>query len=101
MARPLRPRPPLAIAPVFVTQKTSFAVLGIDERPFLEQVVPLCEGHVVSLGKLRAIPVDVVLERLRSKAAAGSTVPSPVTTADDQPESADGVLKALGLRRAS
>ncbi len=100
MARTLRERP-LSIVPLLVTQLNCEAVIGVNGRRYLESIVPRFAGHVIAIGKLRAIPADVLLERLRGLPSPSAE--EPIETADDdkQPETADGVLRAIGLRRSA
>lgn len=94
------PRSPQLVAPVLVTQLNCEAVIGVNERRYLESVLPLCEGHVIEIGKLRAVPVDVLLEKLSARVALVAERPSVERTAP-QPTSADDVLADLGLRRSA
>jgi hypothetical protein len=102
-ARNLRPRPQLALAPLYVSQETSHALLGITGRKFLEQVVPRCAGHTVRLGKTVLVPVEIVAARLRELAAPDGAEPEPADDDDERapaaPETGDEVLAALGLER--
>lgn len=100
--RKLRPREPIAPMPVLITQINCKAVIGVDERRYLEQVVPLCKGHVASVGKLRAVPVGVVLDVMaRLAASEGAHVQdSSDDDSDDAPTTADEVLARLGMKRA-
>ncbi len=65
----MKTRPPLVVRPLFVSQDTAFAVLGIAPRKFREVLVPMCRGFVVRVGKSALIPVDVAEDKLRSLAA--------------------------------
>ena len=104
MKRPLLPRPGQTITPVLVTQLNCDAVIGVDPRRYLEKVVPLCPGHVAEIGKLRAVPVAVVLEAMRTLAGTRATEAGATPIAlgdDDELDTADKVLARLGMRRAS
>jgi hypothetical protein len=107
--RPTKPRPPVALRASFVSQENCFAVLGVDPRRYLERVVPICQGHVIALGKLRLTPIDVAEEKLREMAAAPSvdaSAPDSDEHQDDddedegQPRSVNEVLRAVGRARA-
>ena len=87
-----------------MSQENCFAVLGVDPRRYLDRVVPLCRGHVVSLGKLRLTPVDVAEEKLRELTTIqGDTerFGSERDDDEDQPRSIDDVLRAVGRERTS
>jgi hypothetical protein len=104
VTRPLRPRAPTAIAPATVSQLSCLPVLGVDERRFLEIVVPKCE-HVSRLGRLRVVEVDDALRALRDLAPAEDPGEDPNEVRGDESEesgdfaSVDAVLKKLGRVR--
>ena len=54
---------------MYVSQETSYALLGINGRKFLEMIVPRCQGQVTRLGQTAMVPVDVVVECLARLAA--------------------------------
>lgn len=99
--RKVRPRPAVALRASFVSQETSLQLLGVDARRYLDLVVPLCKGAVVSLGKLRLVPLDDAEAALRGLASNDST--SSEVDDDDvrvgQPETVDAVLAAIGRVR--
>jgi hypothetical protein len=110
MPRQLRPRQPVAVAAAYVSQLTCLQLLGIDARRYLETVVPRCKGDVVPLGKLRLVPLDVAVLRLRELAAsdddehrgvAADASEVDVEAEDDQPTSVDAVLRRLGKERVA
>lgn len=86
------------VAAALVTQINCEAVLGIDARRYLERVLPLCRGHVISIGKLRAVPVAVALAKLQELPS--SDEPTPLVL-EDEPTSADDVLRRIGMRRSA
>ena len=107
MKRELRPRAPVPIVPVCVSQITSAAILGVDERRFLELVVPRCE-RVSRVGRLRLVEVEEALRALRSLSLPDgeeSRAESDGAATDDAEEeqgefgSVDDVLRKLGRRR--
>ncbi len=100
MTRTIRQPDSIAVQAVVVTQENCASVLGIDPRRYLERIIPLCAGHVAQLGRLRAIPVSIVLQKLReiARTAAGGEL-TPAVAADDELQSVDDVLRALGMRR--
>jgi len=100
MARALRPRPPVALSAAMVSQLTSLPLLGIDPRRYLDLVVPLAREHVIAIGKLRPLPLDVAVEALRGLAAGDEQPAEPAADEPRQPETGDDVLRALGLERA-
>jgi len=92
---------------LFVSQETAFALLGITPRKFRDLLVPLCRSSVVRIGKSALIPVDVAEGTLRALGSTklGSSVERDQDSAETQPlddelDSADAVLYALGRRRA-
>jgi hypothetical protein len=100
--RQLRPRPAIALRASFVSQENCLQVLGVDARRFLERVVPTCKASVVSLGKLRLVPIDdaeAALRRLATPAGQHSDDgdDNPV---DLQPQTPEEVLAKLGLERS-
>jgi hypothetical protein len=102
----MKARPPLVVRPVFVSQETAFAVLGITPRKFREVLVPMCHGFVVRVGKSALIPVDVAEGKLCLLAVDGHAVDAedgPGLTDeppdDEQPQTVDAILHALGRRR--
>jgi len=106
--RAMKPRPALVVRPLFVSQETAFAILGIAPRKFRELLVPMCRGFVVRVGKSALIPVDVAEGKLRSLAAdAGAAEVDDDTEFngdgrdDEQPQTVDAILHALGRRRAT
>jgi hypothetical protein len=104
----MKARPALVVRPLFVSQETAFAVLGITPRKFRELLVPLCRGSVVRVGKSALIPADVAEGTLRSLAVGGiggdaQDDPEPTNDRaddDDELQTADDILRALGRRRA-
>ncbi len=98
------PNPAPALAPALVSQLTSIAILGIDERRFLDRVVPLCRPHVTRFGKLRLIPIDVAVAKLR-ELADGDEAVNPTVAANDgaasEPRTVDEVLARVGHRRVA
>jgi hypothetical protein len=107
--RELRPKPDVGVTPATVSQLTSLAALGIDERRFLEQVVPLCRS-VAKVGRLRVVPVAEALRALEKLAPADEAptrdvsgqAPSVAKTGEDEAidfASPDEVLARLGRRR--
>ena len=106
MKRQLAPTPDVGVTPATVSQLTALATLGIDERRFLEQVVPRCRD-VARVGRLRVVPVAEALRALRELAPGDDEVEAPAPNdvpkpTDDQAidfASADEVLARLGRRR--
>jgi hypothetical protein len=85
-----------------ISQLNVEPLFGINDRRFLDDVVPRCRPHVIELGRLRLVPVDVMVEALRGIAPAeGPRTNDEVTMVDDdQPTTAAGVLERLGLEVA-
>ncbi len=104
MTRAIKPRSPIAIAPATVSQLSSLQTLGVDERRFLELVVPKC-GHVSKLGRLRVVEVEEAIRVLRELSPAGegeveTRVSSDAPPAEDPEEEEGGsLLTKLGRVR--
>lgn len=92
--RTLKPRQPVAMAAAMISQLTSMPLIGVDERRFLDVVVPMCRDVVVSVGRLRLVPLDIAVERLRATAV-GADAEAPDSDVS-QPETAAAVLARLG-----
>ncbi len=98
MSRTMKPRLALAVTPACVSQATSAAVLGIDERRFRE----LFGKHpgAVRVGKLVVIELHEALDALRAlRSSAVNVEAEPDDEEDDGPSDVDGVLAAIGRRR--
>lgn len=93
--RPLKAREPVSLAPAFVSQLTSLAVLGIDERRFRETFGK--HPSAARVGKLVVVSVDVARDVLCAKA---TELPTDSEPDDDEPRDVDDVLARLGRRRA-
>lgn len=95
--RALKAREPLSLAPVTVSQLTSLAVLGIDERRFRETFGK--HPNASRVGKLLVLDVSDARAALRSmRAATAPAEPAPEYSDDDGPADADEVLARLGRR---
>jgi hypothetical protein len=96
--RAMRPRAPIALLAAYVSQLNCLPLLGINDRRFLDAVVPKCVGHITALGKLRFVPLDVAVEKLGELAVAGSNPAVDVdeTEDDDQPQTAAEVRARMG-----
>lgn len=100
MSRALRPRDPIVIAAVLVSQENCLAVIGVNPQRYLEKIVPLCAGHVAELGKLRIIPVAVVLDAVRRLASMRTNDAAiDVEIADEH--TTDSLLASVGMRRTA
>jgi len=100
--RTKKPRAPLAVAPLYISQETAPALLGITGRKFLEQVVPRCQGQVTRLGQTAMVPADVVVACLARLAANDGDDDQPDAQSvadDDEPQGVDAVLRRLGKER--
>jgi hypothetical protein len=98
-SRRRKPRPPLVVRPSFVSQDTSFAVLGLTPRKFLDLLVPRCGGEVVRIGRTVLVPLEVAEARLRCLAGDSAAVEAQLDDEDGQPASVDQVLASVGMRR--
>ena len=95
IARALRAKPTLAVTPLVITDQTSFAVVGLDDRQFRDLV------------KQHGIPSRVVGRRLLVLARDLETfVRKTIAEAPDAPsdmgaalEDADRILAKIGKRR--
>jgi hypothetical protein len=89
------------VSPATVSQLTSLAILGVDERRFLELLVPRCK-RVAHVGRLRLVPLD---EAMRALATLANDATPPMPGGNDdpgderQPETVDDFLAVMGLRR--
>jgi hypothetical protein len=99
--RPRTPRPPLAVRPSFVSQETSFAVLGLPPRKFLEALVPRCQDDVVRIGRTVLLPIEAAEAALRSLRAEASVTVQEEERGDEQPESVDAVLASVNMKRSA
>jgi hypothetical protein len=97
--RTRKPRPVLVLRASFVSQETSFAVLGLTPRKFLDLLVPRCRGEVVRVGRTVLVPLEVAEARLRSLAGDSAAVEAQHDDDDGQPASVDQVLASVGMRR--
>lgn len=88
----------IAPTPIFVSQLTCEAVLGIDSRRYLEMLREHHELSVVQRGKLRLVEVASVRELLRGLA---TTTAAPAPSIEAELETADEVLAALGRKRSA
>ncbi len=100
MTRDLKPRAPVVTAPIAVSQLTCQSLLGIDDRRFLELVVPRCKG-VARVGRLRIVEADEVRRVLRDLAPVEEDEPAPVAANDGVEPSVDDMLAKLGRRRVA
>lgn len=93
-----------AIHPVTVSQETCREVLGCDDRRYLEKVREhASELRPVRIGRLVVVRVSAWLALIERLGAEGHDVDElavPPPANDQQPETADDVLAALGRRRA-
>jgi hypothetical protein len=95
-----KPRPSFVVRASFVSQETSFALLGIVSRKFLEVLVPRCCG-VARVGRTVLVELDEAERVLRDLAIAGPSVPTACESTDErQPATIDEVLARVGVRRA-
>jgi hypothetical protein len=101
--RAMKPRQPVAVAAVYVSQLTCLPLLGVDARRFLDVLVPKCAGDVVAIGRLRLVPLDVAVSRLRELAAESNEHDDQADDKHEElglPTTAAGVFAALGRRSA-
>lgn len=103
--RHLAPKTTPTVAPVMVSQLTAIAILGVDERRFLELLVPRCRG-VAQVGRLRLVEVTEALRVLRELAPAGDETPAETAAANDaheerQASTAEEFLASLRRPRAA
>lgn len=100
--RNTKPREPVQLAPIAVSQLTCLAVLGIDERRFRETFGD--HPKATRVGKLLVLDVADVrdaLRSMRSTETANDAAPSAEVEPDDGPRDVDDVLARLGRQRAS
>jgi hypothetical protein len=85
----------------FVSQETSFALLGVPGRQFLEVLVPRCRG-VVRIGRTVLVELDEAERALRALGNIDCAQEAGETKTDDgerQRRSVDEVLASVGVRR--
>jgi hypothetical protein len=97
--RARKPRPPVTLRPSYVSQETSFAVLGLPPRKFLEVLVPRCREEVVRVGRTVLLPVEVAEAALRSLRAEASPTVQGEDHGEGQPVSVDAVLASVNMKR--
>ena len=99
----MRPRPPLTIRPSFVSNETSFAVVGVTGRKFIERIIPRCRES--RLGHTAIVPIDEVERVVRALATAdGANDEDNDATGeqeDEGPASVEAVLARLGKVRTA
>jgi hypothetical protein len=95
-----RPRPPVMLRPSFVSQETSFAILGLPPRKFLDLLVPRCRDGVVRMGRTVLLPIDAAEAGLQSLTTE-ATEAGHVTDEEDgeQPATIDAVLASVNMER--
>jgi hypothetical protein len=92
--------PALVVRASFVSQETSFALLGVVGRKFLEVLVPQCRG-VTRLGRTVLVELEEAEHVLRKLAVVADEQTKGTDTRDDsQLTSVDDVLARVGVRRA-
>ncbi len=97
--RSLTPSPPLAVAPLIVTDRTCFALVGLTDRQLRDllakhpEIPRRVEGHRVLVAA-----ADLVAF-VRAVASPDLAALPPPETDDDQPSDVDAVLAKLGRRR--
>jgi hypothetical protein len=100
--RNLRPRPAVAVAPLAVSTENSLAVAGVPPRRLRELLAAHPEVPRARAGHLTIVTAEdffALLERLR--VVDESAGPASTDEGDGaQPETVDGVLRALGKERA-
>ena len=91
----------MVMRPSFVSNETSFAVLAIVPRKFLERVVPHCE-RVTRIGKTVLVELEEAERVIRELGAIESGSESETEASPGrEPKSIDDVLRAIGRERAS
>jgi hypothetical protein len=98
--RKLRPRETakLAVAPVTVTDRTCALVFGLEARQWCEWLDAADVPHTKIGRRTIALVADCVAALSRS---AARTTDAPTPIKNDELQSVDDVLGALGLKRAS
>jgi hypothetical protein len=97
--RKLRSRPPPSITPVYVSQLTVEALVGINPRRYLDLLAAHPNVTRAEVGKLRVVALED-LRALLARLSDTSTAEKPSSDVDDEPAaSTDDVLAQLGVRR--
>jgi hypothetical protein len=106
--RNVKQQPDVAATAMVVSQLNCQPLLGIDDRRYLEQLLPLCKGHVAPLGRLRLVPVAVAMAAIAKLAASTSAsneerdeITIEEQDDDNAPRTADEALARLGVRKRS
>lgn len=95
--RKLKPRPPVTAMPLMVSDLTSFELVGLTDRQFRDFLVAHPELPRTRIGHRVLVRADALLALLdRLAADSGGEVDLEEIA---QPESADEVLRRLGMRR--
>jgi hypothetical protein len=89
------------VRPSFVSQETSFAVLGLPPRKFLEALVPRCQDDVVRIGRTVLLPIEAAEAALHSLRAEASVTVQEDERGDEQAESVDAVLASVNMKRSA
>ena len=98
--RNLKPRDPVIVAPVLVSQLTCLSLLGIDPGRYLALVARLGLPHR-RVGKLVLVDARDARRLVSSTAVAANDGTSAESEgSDEQIESADDIARAFGLARA-
>src|SRR5262249_14052168 len=95
--RAFKPRAPLTVRSVLVSQLTSEVGIGCNARRYLAEIVPVPEARgcpVARVGKLRLASVDDVERVLLDSKGAAEGNPEPV--ASDEPTTVAEVLASIG-----
>jgi hypothetical protein len=96
--RALKPRPPIAVAAVVVSQLNCLQVLGIDPRRYLEFVAAQ-RIRRSRVGKLVCVEAEVFVSALRAIAIEDDVEAARVDSEEDEGMSVDEVLASVGRRR--
>lgn len=97
----MRPREPVAVYPIAISQLNCEAVAGINPRRFLDWLAAHPKIPRARIGRLAIVEASVFLAHLAEISACAGVEPVERAEPDDDevPETVDGVLARLGLRR--
>lgn len=96
--RQLRPKPPISIAPVLVSDETCFAVVGLTPRRFRELVDAHPQLPRIAHGRRLLVPASALLALAKPSEDAAVACDEPEV--DDGPRTVEEVI-AFARRRTA
>jgi hypothetical protein len=99
--RQLKAREPITTTPLYVSQHTACALAGFKTPDGFLEFVRVHKVDHTRLGKTVLVEVGVLQEVLRRLSSAEAEGPGLAKCEGDEPETADQILAALGVRRSA